>query len=76
VVGQKAGIESWARRAAALKEAPEAGVPATPAFWTPPPGGVVAQRRLFSTVMMGDERGRDRAEQASDGLPADFDDAP
>jgi hypothetical protein len=51
-------------------------VPAAPAFWAPPPHGVVAQRRLFTKVMMGEENGIDRAEQASGGLLPCFSDVP
>jgi len=43
-------------------------VPSMSDFWPPPPDGVVGQRRLVSTVMVGDERGDDRADRASGGL--------
>jgi len=50
------------------------GGSSTPAFWMPPPIGVVAQRRPTSTVMIRAQSGSDRAGRTSGGLPADFDD--
>jgi uncharacterized protein (DUF1800 family) len=43
-----------------------------PAFWTPSPGGVVAQRRPIRAVSENGREVNDRPDRASGGLPQGF----